>query len=270
VILFRAFLRPYLVSSVVLLAINSACSSSAQNPKANPSFEVATIKPADQNARGRFIIMQGENRFVAKNYTLKLLIAAAYDVSPKAISVGPAWVESDHYDIEALTPGTTRPPREEQMAMLRALLVDRFKLGFHREPKTLSIYELEVAKGGVKLKQSTAAANEPAALITTVFPDHLHLPARNATMGEFVSVLQRAVLDRPVVDRTGLTAKYDFDLDWAADETQFGGEVPVASADAPSPPFFVAIEQELGLHIEAKRGPVDTLIVDTARQPSAN
>jgi len=214
--------------------------------------------------------MQGENRFVAKNFTLKLLIAAAYDVSPKVISGGSVWVEREHFDIEALTPGATKPHREEQMAMLRALLVDRFGLGFHREPGTLSIYELEVAKSGAKLKQSTAAPDVPAALITTVYPDHLHLPARNATMSEFVSVLQRAVLDRPVVDRTGLTAKYDFDLDWAADETQFGGEVPVAGADAPNPPFFVAIEQQLGLHIEAKRGPVQALIIDTARQPTAN
>ncbi len=89
-------------------------------------------------------------------------------------------------------------------------------------------------------------------------------------MREFVSMLQRALLDRPVVDKTGLNGKYDFDLDWAADETQFGGEVPVASTDVPSPPFFIAIEHELGLHIEAKRGPVDALMIDAAQQPTAN
>jgi len=96
------------------------------------------------------------------------------------------------------------------------------------------------------------------------------LPARNATMGEFTSLLQRAVLDRPVVDRTGLTGRYDFDLEWAPDETQFGGEVPVASADAPAPPFFTAIEQQLGLKLEATRGPVDALIVEGVERPSAN
>jgi uncharacterized protein (TIGR03435 family) len=89
-------------------------------------------------------------------------------------------------------------------------------------------------------------------------------------MAEFVSILQRAVLDRPVVDKTGLTAKYDFDLDWAADETQFGGEMPAAAADAPNPPFFVAIEQQMGLQIEAKRGTVEGLIVDVAQQPTPN
>ena len=270
-ILLRVSLCTYRVISVMLLGINSACCFCAQSPAASPSFEVATVKPVEPDAKaGRFIVMQGENQFVAKNYTLKLLIAAAYDVSPKVITGGPAWMNSDRFDIEALTPGSTKPVREEQMAMLRALLTDRFKLGFHREPKILSIYELEVAKSGAKLKQSTAAPDLPAALIATVFSDHLHLPARNATMGEFVSVLQRAVLDRPVVDKTGLTAKYDFDLDRTADETQFGGEVPVAAADAPSAPFFIAIKQQLGLHSEAKKEQVDTFVVDIARRPTEN
>lgn len=214
--------------------------------------------------------MQGENRFVAKNYTLKLMIAAAYDLSPKTISGGPAWIDSDHYDILAVTPGTTRPTHDEQMAMLRTLLSDRFTLGFHREEKEFSIYVLEVSKGGPKLKESTSPASDPAQLISTVYPDHLHLPARNATMGDFASLLQRALLDRPVVDKTGLTGRYDFDLDWAPDETQFGGEVPVAPGDAPNPPFFTAIEQQLGLRIEATHGVVQALVVDTAQRPSPN
>ena len=243
----------------------------AENPPAGPVFEVATIKPVEPNAKsGRYILMQGDNRFVVKNYTLKLLIAAAFDLSGKVISGGPAWMESDRFDIEALTPGSVRPPREEQMAMLRALLLDRFKFKFHREPKEFSIYELDVAKSGSKLKPSTAAVNEPAALISTVYPDHIHLPARNSSMGEFVSLLQRAVLDRPVVDNTGISGKFDFDLDWAADETQFQGEVAVASENAPNPPFFVAIEQQLGLRIVAKRGLVSALVVDEAQRPSAD
>jgi uncharacterized protein (TIGR03435 family) len=73
-----------------------------------------------------------------------------------------------------------------------------------------------------------------------------------------------------VVNRTGLTGRYDFDLEWAPDETQFGGEVPVAPADAPSPPLFIAIQEQLGLKLEATRGPVSALIVDSAEQPSAN
>jgi uncharacterized protein (TIGR03435 family) len=215
--------------------------------------------------------MQGTNRFVAKYYTLKLLIAAAYDLSPKVISGGAAWVEDEHFDIEALTPGDMRPARLEQMAMLRTLLNERFKLSFHREPKEFSIYALEVDKGGPKLKESTAPASGPSQLISTVYPPaRIHLPAKNATMADFVSLMQRALLDRPVVDKTGLTGRYDFDLDWAPDETQFGGEVPVAPADAQASPFFKAIEEQLGLHLEATRGTVDALVIDRAEPPSAN
>jgi uncharacterized protein (TIGR03435 family) len=239
---------------------------------AGPAFEVATIKPTALDAKaGRYITMQGTNRFVAKYYTLKLLIAAAYNLSPKVISGGPGWSESDHFDILALTPGDTRPSQPEQMAMLRTLLSERFKLSFHREPKEFSIYALEVDKGGPKLKESMAAASDPPQLISTVYPPaRIHLPAKNATMSDFTSLMQRALLDRPVVDRTGLTGRYDFDLDWAPDETQFGGEVPVAPADAQAPPFFTAIEQQLGLRLEAMRGMVQALVIDHAEPPSAN
>jgi uncharacterized protein (TIGR03435 family) len=246
----------------------------AQSPAARPkfdAFEVATIKPVDHDAKmGRYITMQGTNRFVGKDYTLKLLIAAAYNLNPKEVSGGAAWIDSDYFDIAAVTPGEVRPTRDEQMSMLRNLLADRFKLTFHREEKEFSIYELEVAKGGPKLKPSTAAPDEPAQLISTVYPQRMVLPARNATMGELAALMQRAMLDRPVVDKTGLSGRYDFDLEWAPDETQFGGEIPVASADAPNPPLFTAIQQQIGLKLEATRGPVETIVVDRADRPSAN
>ncbi len=257
--------------AVVALVLLSVSATLAQSPAPSPTFEVATIKPVDTDAKaGRYIIMEGTHRFIGKNYTLKLLIAAAYNLNPRAVSGGPPWIESDHYDIVAVTPGELRPSRDEQMAMLRTLLSDRFSLTFHREPKVFSIYELEVAKGGPKLRPSTAPPTDPAALISTVYPQRMTLPARNATMGEFVSMLQRALLDRPVVDKTGLPGKYDFDLEWAPDETQFGGEVPAASPDAPSPPFFSAIQQQLGLRLVATRGPIQALVIDKAERPSAN
>jgi len=244
--------------------------STSARPKFD-AFEVATVKPVNFDAKGgRYITMQGTSRFVEKAYTLKLLIAAAYDLNPRTILGGPGWMDSDHYDILAVTPGAVRPTHAEQMSMLRNLLAERFSLTFHREQKEFSIYELEVAKGGPKLKASAAAAEDPPALISTVFAQHIHLPARNASMGDFVSLLQRAVLDRPVVDKTELSGKYDFDLDWAPDETQFGGDVPVASAEAPAAPLFVAMQDQLGLRLTATRGPVDALVVDKAEQSTAN
>ncbi len=261
-------IRAILAAVLVFPACGLFAQAPADAATAAPAFEVATIKPA-LDSNGRYIRMEGTNRFVAKYYTLKLLIAAAYNLSPKAISGGQDWVDSSHFDIVALTPGDTRPSQPEQMAMLRTLLANRFQLSFHRQEKQLSIYALEVAKSGPKLKESTAPPGDPPQLISTVYADHLHLPARNATMADFASVLQRAVLDRPVVDRTGLTGRYDFDLDWAPDETQFGGAIP-APADAQAPPFFTAVEQQIGLRVEATHGKVQALVIDRAQPPTAN
>jgi uncharacterized protein (TIGR03435 family) len=133
-----------------------------------------------------------------------------------------------------------------------------------------SIYALEIAKNGPTLKESTASPDDPAKLINVVYRKKIVLPARNATMSEFASVMQRAILDRPVVDKTGLSGRYDFDLTWAPDETQFGGEVRPAPEDAPSPPFFEAVQQQLGLRLEATRGPVEALVVDNVDRPSEN
>ena len=257
----------------LLALVVSFTGAIAQTPAPRPkfdAFEVATIKPTPLDAgKGRYITIQGTNRFVGKDYTLKLLIAAAYNLNPHVISGGPEWMESEHYDIAALTPGGVRPTRDEQMGMLRKLLTDRFQLSFHREPREFSIYVLEVAKGGPKLKDA-AKPDEAPTVINVVYPQSIKLPARNATMEDFASMLQRAVLDRPVVDKTGLTGRYDFDLEWAQDESQFNGEIPPAAADASAAPLFTAIQQQLGLRLVATKGQVDALIVDKAERPSAD
>lgn len=263
-----------MVRVVALVALFVSCVGVlAQTPSPRPkfdAFEVATIKPVPSDAKGsRYIRMDGTNRFVEKDYTLKLLIAAAYDLNPRVISGGPEWMDSEHFDINALTPGDVRPTREEQMGMLRKLLADRFQLSFHREPREFSIYVLEVAKGGPKLKDA-AKPDELPALINVVYPQSIKLPARNVTMGDFVSMLQRAVLDRPVVDKTGLKGRYDFDLEWAPDESQFDGAIRPASTDENAAPLFTAIQQQLGVRLVATKGPVDALVVDRAERPSAN
>jgi uncharacterized protein (TIGR03435 family) len=258
-------LRP--IIATLLIAIPTLKAQS------RPAFEVATIKPADSTP-GRYMTMQSNNRFIAKAYSLNLLVAAAYNLNPHTISGGPGWVDSDHFDIVAVTPGDVRPTHDEQMAMLRTLLTDRFKLTFHREQKEFAIYALEVAKGGPKLKPSAAAADAPHVVGPGVLypehPVHIALPVRNATLDDFAELMQRGILDRPVVNHTGLTGRFDFDLAWAPDETQFGGDVPAASSAAPDPPLFTAIQQQAGLVLRATRGMVSALVVDTVERPTAN
>jgi uncharacterized protein (TIGR03435 family) len=258
----------------ILALANGLC---AQAPPARPAFdafEVATIKPADPVAQGRYIRMQSVHRFYAKGFTLQALVAAAFSLTPRAISGGAPWTDSDRYDILASTPGDVQPNSDEQMAMLRKLLSERFQLAFHRESKELPVYALTVAKGGAKLKPSAAPAGTLPELINTVYPEekggvHVLLPARNATMLQFTAMLQRAVLDRAVLDNTGLSGTYDFDLEWTPDENQFASQLP-RSVEPTKPSLFAAIQEQLGLRLEATRGPVATLVIDRVERPSEN
>lgn len=153
--------------------------------------------------------------------------------------------------------------------MLRALLVERFTLKSHRVEKEFAIYELNVAKGGPKLAKAAHPEAEPY-LVGMVQPGKIEVPAKNVSMEDFASMLQRATLDRPVVDRTGLSGTYDFTLTWAVDESQYGGELGRASEDTNEPPLFRAIVEQLGLKLTATHGMVQAMVVDAAEKPEAS
>jgi uncharacterized protein (TIGR03435 family) len=242
----------------------------AQTPRPTfDAFEVATIKPTPPDWRGgRFAVMQSTDQFAARSFTLRHLVAAAYQLNPRAIAGGPAWIETDPYDILAKTPGGIRPTVDEQMAMLRQLLTDRFQLSFHREEKELAYYALVVAKGGPKMKSAAVPDGAPS-LVNRIYPDRVALPARNATMPLLAAMMQRSILDRPVLDRTGLTGAFDFDLEWTPDESQFEGRIR-APAEPTKPALFTAMQEQLGLRLEPARGPVAVLVIDRVERPSEN
>jgi uncharacterized protein (TIGR03435 family) len=259
----NAKLIPLLLASSALFA---------QVPPARPkfdAFEVATIKPTEPNwTGGRYMTMKG-GQFAGKNYQIRVLLAAAYSLIPDAITGGPAWLDSDHYDVVAKTPGGVKPTPDEYMSMLRQLLDERFQLKFHREPKEFPVYALTIAKGGPKLREPGPAPDGPQPLIFTLSPGNARLPARDATMAELVAVMQRTAVPRPVLDKTGLTGRYDFDLTWTPDETQFNGVIhPIPESTEPD--LFAAIQQQLGLRLEATRGTVDTIVIDKIERPTEN
>jgi uncharacterized protein (TIGR03435 family) len=259
-------------SAVFIFATISVFGQTPPQPKFD-AFEVATIKPTGPEPTGRWIRMQSADRFEARNHSVRTLIAAAYDLSPQAVSGGPAWVDSDRWDILAKTPGEVRPNLGEQMSMLLQLLNERFKLSYHREPKQLSIYTLTVAKGGSKLKESVvspdATPEGPPPLVFVFSPIGARLAARYATVPEFASVLQRSPLDRPVIDRSGLSGRYDFDLEFSPDERLWGGAVS-RPENSDKPDLFSAIQEQLGLRLEPTKGRVDTLVIDQIERPSEN
>jgi len=261
--------------AIALLGVSSGLF--AQSPAKRPAFdafEVATIKPTDPDSKGRVIRMRSVNRLYATGFTVQALIAAAYSLTPRAILGGAAWTDSDRYDILASTPGDIQPNQDEQMAMLRKLLTDRFQLAFHRESKELQVFAITVAKGGSKLKPSTAPPGKPPELVNVIYPEekggvHVMLPARNATMAQFAEEMQRAVVDRAVVDQTGLSGPYDFDLEWTPDDSQFGGKLP-RSVESTKPSLFTAMQEQLGLRLEPTKGLVQALVIDRVDRPSEN
>ena len=237
---------------------------------ADPSFDVATIKPSDPTQQGFAITLGrgGANVVTTINTTLTDLIAFAYNVHVRQITGGPSWMDSDKYDLN-VRPDTPGIPNVTQMqTVLKKLITARFQLAFHHDKKELSAYVLTVAKTGSKLTKSQSTGNVPG--IGMIGPRTLGV--MNCTMAEFAGFLPMRVLnavDRPVVDQTGLTDRYDFQLKWTPDNAAAPTAGAAANPDDP-PDLFTAIQQQLGLKLEAARLPVDVLVIDKAEKPSAN
>jgi uncharacterized protein (TIGR03435 family) len=237
---------------------------------AKPQFEVATIKPSNPETQGRGFRVRGRE-FSTINTTLSSLITFAYGLHPKQIVGAPAWIDTDKFDITAQPDEPGRPNDKQWKEMLQGLLADRFQLKFHHDKRELPVYALEVAKSGSKL---TKSQGDPNGLPGMFFRGLGALPATNATMQDFAGLLQSAVLDRPVVDQTGLTGRWDFTLNWTPDESQFVGmgiKVPAPSDKPDAPPgLFTAVQEQLGLKLDSIKAPVDVLAIDHVEKPSAN
>jgi uncharacterized protein (TIGR03435 family) len=237
---------------------------------ADASFEVATIKPSDPARSGRAFRVQGRE-FTTTNTTLTSLITYAYGLNPRQVTGGPGWMESQKFDLMA-RPDFDGTPNAAQLAtMVQKLLAERFQLAFHHDKKELSVYTLNVTKTGAKVTKTEHAHGLP----SLFFQGLGVLNVMEATMEDFTHLMQSSVLDRPVVDHTGLEGKWDFILKWTPDETQFGGQMqgppPQAASAADAPPnLFDAIQQQLGLKFEPVKAPVDVLVIDKAEKPSEN
>ena len=232
-----------------------------------PSFEVATIKPTPPDFNGGMFETMRGRQYTVRNYTARDLLIAAFQIHRSAIFGGPTWIETDKYDIDAVTPGDELPGRDARAAMLRELLRVRFNLAFHRAERDVPLYSLVVAKNGPKLKASASEAKPALApLVNRVFPNRIVTEGRAITVNQLASLLQ---VDRPVVDRTGITGMFDFDLEWVPD-AQFGGRVILPAPDTSKPGLFTALQEQIGLRLEPTRGPGQVLIVDRIERPTAN
>jgi uncharacterized protein (TIGR03435 family) len=242
---------------------------------AKPEFEVATIKPADPSKPGWALLVNRSGMLNTHNTTLADLIKFTYDLHPKQVIGAPAWFDSDRFDVEAKPSVAGMPSIKQLQMMLQKLLSDRFSLEFHKDQKELSAYAITVAKGGEKIKKEE---NSDLPLPGFGGRPQSGFNIRNATMAEFASMMQAQFMDLPVVDHTGFgTTRYTFILKFTPDPSMqpFGaaGAPPAAqpiAADPDAPPDLFNAMEQLGLHVQKTKAPVDVMVIDKIEKPSPN
>ncbi len=235
------------------LAAAQALAAAAQTP-ASARFEVATVKPSSpaEIQAGTSGCKTGHGRAVCTNVTLKRCIYGSYGIAPSQIAGGPGWMDADRFHIE----GKAEQPTDDDAAlneMMRSLLVERFHLASHRETRTMQALVLEVGKNGPKLEKSAGGEG-------STDNGRGRLTVRNQTLDRFAEVLSRQT-ELPIVNQTGIPGIFNLKLVWTPD-----GENP-NRADSP-PSLFTAIQEQLGLRLEAKKTPIEVLVIDHAEKPA--
>jgi uncharacterized protein (TIGR03435 family) len=264
----------------------------------DPTFEVASVKPNKTGDNGVRIGLQPGGRFITTNTSLRQLVTFAYQLQSFQLVGGPDWMGTDRFDITAKAegeipptpPGTVGP----MQLMMRSLLADRFGVVVHREQRDMPIYALVVVRAdkrlGPKLQASTVDCQ---AMMTAnmsrggpppgpppTAPSGRPICGMRTSPGQMMgggfplsqlaSALSQMV-QRTVVDQTGLTGNYDLELTYTPDQAPRGDPPPGAPAlppiDPNGPSIFTALQEQLGLKLDSQRGPVDVVVVDKAERP---
>ena len=277
-------MKKRLFFAVVLAAL--AATLRAQAP-ASPAFDVAAIKPAADTTVFSYSFVQPGGRYIGQNMNLRLLIKTAYGVHNSQIIGGPSWIDSDRWDINAKAEGYKDPGpfRDMSRLMVRRLLADRFTLVFHHELREIPVYALVVAKAngefGPNFRRNDGrdcdkpmppfpavegAAEPPFGFICGADGFNTrHLGARAMTLNYMLIGLARTSLDRPVVDHTRLTGKFDWEVQWVPDDLQIDG-----ARRPEGPGIFEAFRDQLGLKLEPARDRVDVLVIDRVDRPETD
>ena len=243
-------------------------------PDADPGFEVVTIKPSQPGAQNKWFGLDA-TYFRTRNTSMNDLIAFAYGLHSKQIEGAPDWFGTELFDIVGIPDVPGQPSLHQMELMIQKLLPSRFALKFHHEQRELSVYIITVAPSGPKIVKTTAGSNDQEGFGFKGMGD---LIVRNMDMSEFATWMQTTVMDRPVVDRTMLTGKYDFTLRWTPDSSQFqefrrtnpNMALPAGDNSNAPPSLYTAVQEQLGLKINADKAIDDAIIIDHAEKPSPN
>jgi uncharacterized protein (TIGR03435 family) len=246
-----------------------------------PAFEVASVKiNASGDPVSRITAPAGTGRFEAINASVRMLILNAYGIPGFQLAGGPSWIESVHVDVRAR--GAASATRADISAMVRTLLAERFNLVVRRDTREMPVYALVVARDdrrlGPRMQASktdcTAAAPGATApqtasgqLLCTTRMSPFTINAGGMTMTRLAQSLS-GIVDRVVTDETGLPGAYDLQLSFTPERPPPPGAPPPADPDAPS--IFAALQEQLGLKLDARRGAVEILVIDRIEQPEDN
>jgi len=234
-------------------------------------FDVASLKPSTAAAPGGGIRpAQGGERYIATNITLRLMIQVAYQLKPEQIVGGPDWLNTDRWDMNAKA---EKPSNADELhAMLQDLLVERFGLKFHNETKEGPVYVLAVDKASKMTPHDAASAGDPWIDQAIQGAVHVKWTAKFCSM-DYLAWRLGQIMDRPVINRTDLKGGFDFDLSYTRDlppgippDAQINGE-PI---DTSGPNIFTAMKQQLGLKLEAQKGPVQVMVIDKVEKATEN
>ena len=255
-------------------------------PGEAPPWDASTFKPASHDAMGSMLMFTPDGIKIT-NVPLAMVVREAFAVQDDRIFGLPGWAKTSMFDIEAKVAPEDAPKLkgmkfDQRRTMMISLLVERCGLKYHHETRDLPVYNLVIAKGGSKLTASKADA--PAADGGGKRGNHMlmmhgrgHLESTATDLDSLSRVLSQQ-LGRTVVNRTGLTGNFDYKLDWTPDDAlpamaKNGDAMTSGSApatDNAGPSIFTAIEEQLGLKLEAAKGPADVVVIDALEQPSAN
>ena len=256
----------------------AACQAQTAKPL---EFDVVSVKPTAAQGNGTSIRISNGSLTVT-GATLKQLITMCYGILDFQISGGPGWIVTDRFDVEAKAEAPSPLPDGQRRTdaqlkvfddqfkeRVQIMLADRFQLQVRESTKEMSIYALVQAKDGSKLVPADAAAGNQGT--------HMNRGTMTATASTMDSLAKSmsGTVGRPVVNKTGLLGKFDWKLEWSPEtgqmKPQVPGETPTAVIpETAGPSIFTALQEQLGLKLEAQKGPAPVLVIERAEKPSPN
>jgi uncharacterized protein (TIGR03435 family) len=222
----------------------------------SPAFEVASIRRNLNGGENTQINISG-GRLTVTNGSVKTLIRNAYDILSFQLAGGPRWLDTDMYDIVATTGSAETIPQARLRLLFQNLLTDRFGLKMHWETREASVYALTIDRGGLKFQESVGA--ETPGVNTSKRAGRGQMKGTREPISSLASNLGNQ-LGAIVLDKTGLAGTYDWTLAWGLDP----------NVDSTEPSLFTALREQLGLRLNAQKGPMEVLVIDSASKPSEN